>query len=252
MVINAPNAATQSVVELALGYLLSSARDIGVADRALREGQWIKSQLTGSELFRKRIGFLGFGRIGQKLGEVCLALGMELHGYDPFLPDDVFARQKCQRHTTPESLFKTCTHISIHCNLTSTTRDMVDAGLIESMPQTASDGTKCGNFIVNCARGGIVNEKDALEALRSGKLSGLALDVFEFEPTNKADSIEKFFSTTGELLKEKNFIGTPHIGSSTKETQSRVGVEIVSAFVGAIFGSPPRGNVMNPEVVLKP
>lgn len=248
LVINAPNAATLSVAELALGHLFACTRDLCLADRSLREGKWIKSDLSGAELSKKRIGFLGFGRIGQKLGELCSLLGMELHAFDPYVPDDVFARMKCTRHLSPDSLFKACTHISIHCNVTDETRNMVNAKMIAMMPQVSADGTKCGNFIVNCARGAIVNEKDALEALKSGKLSGLALDVFECEPTNDPKSVENFFATTGDLLKEKNFHGTPHIGASTKEAQGRVGEEIVAAFIATMYGNAPRGNIVNPEV----
>ena len=237
MVVNSPLSATNSVVELALAHLLSQARMIPRADRALRDGKWLKAELTGHELAGKNLGFIGFGRIGQALGKVAKAIGMNIHVYDPFLPDHVVQALGATRHETPADVFRACTHITIHAFLSPQTRHMVNGNLIGLMPGVAPDGTKCGNHIVNCGRGGIVDEEAAAAALKSGKLTSLALDVFENEPVGASP-----------LLQCDNFQGTPHVGASTVEAQNRVGAEIAGAVLEALDGSPPPGNLVNKGV----
>jgi phosphoserine aminotransferase len=237
MVVNSPLSATNSVVELALAHLLSQARMIPRADRALREGKWLKSELTGHELAGKNLGFIGFGRIGQALGKVAKAIGMNIHVYDPFLPEHVVKALGATRHETPADVFRACTHITIHAFLSPQTKNMVNADLIGLMPGVGPDGTKCGNHIVNCGRGGIVDEVAAAAALKAGKLTSLALDVFETEPCGASP-----------LLQCDNFQGTPHIGASTVEAQNRVGAEIAGAVLEALDGSPPPGNLVNKAV----
>lgn len=237
MVVNSPLSATNSVVELALAHLLSQARMIARADRTIRDGKWLKNELVGHELAGKNLGFIGFGRIGQALGRVAKALGMSIHVYDPFLPDSVVQGFGATRHATPLDVFRACTHITIHAFLSPQTKNMVNADLIGAMPGVAPDGTKCGNHIVNCGRGGIVDEASAAAALKSGQLKSLALDVFETEPVGKSP-----------LLECESFQGTPHIGASTIEAQNRVGAEIAEAVVAALDGSAPGGNLVNKAV----
>lgn len=237
MVVNSPLSATNSVVELALGHLLAQARQITRADRTLRDGKWLKNELVGHELAGKNLGFIGFGRIGQALGRVALALGMNIHVYDPFLPDSVLANFNATRHATVQDVFRACTHITIHAFLSPQTRHMVNTEMIGLMPGVAPDGTKCGNHIVNCGRGGIIDEEAAAAALKSGKLNSLALDVFEVEPCGKSP-----------LFESDRFQASPHIGASTIEAQNRVGAEIAGAVIAALDGSPPAGNLVNKDV----
>mmetsp|Transcript_10993 Transcript_10993/g.25756 ORF Transcript_10993/g.25756 Transcript_10993/m.25756 type:complete len:718 (+) Transcript_10993:115-2268(+) len=237
MVVNSPLSATNSVVELALAHLLSQARFIPRADRAMREGKWPKSELVGHELAGKNLGFIGFGRIGQSLGKVARAIGMNIHVYDPFLPDAVVQQFGATRHATPLDVFRACTHITIHAFLSPQTRHMVNRDLIGAMPGVAPDGTKCGNHVVNCGRGGIIDEAAAAEMLKSGQLRSLALDVFETEPVGKTP-----------LFESANFQGTPHIGASTIEAQNRVGAEIAGAVLAALDGAAPPGNLVNKAV----
>ena len=225
-VVNAPRASTQSVVELTVGHLLSSLRFIPRADRSLRSGDWAKKQLKGTELYGKRLGLIGFGRIAQGVAAVARAFGMEVHSYDPYLPLSIAKKAGVTMHKNVDNLFKLCTHISVHCNLTEETHHLINQKRIKMMPGVDPFNLACGNHIVNCARGGIVDEDAALEALESGQLSSLALDVFEHEPVDPSSP----------LLQHQNFHGTPHIGAATIEAQRRVGLDIVDAVLTVLDG----------------
>ena len=228
MVVNAPNASTQSVVELAIGHLLSSLRHIPKSDRGMREGKWEKKQMKGTELSGKCLGLIGFGRIAQGEARVAKSLGMEIHTYDPYLPPKVAKAQGAYLHKKVDSLFKTCTHISIHCNLTEETHHLVNKKRMGMMPGKKG-GIVCGNHIVNCARGGIVDEEALLEALENGIITSAALDVFEVEPLPEGYA----------LIQHENFHGTPHIGAATLEAQHRVGIDIAKAVIAALSGEKP-------------
>ena len=225
-VVNAPRASTQSVVELTIAHLLGSLRFIPRADRSLRSGKWAKKELKGTELFGKRLGLIGFGRIAQGVAKVAQAFGMDVHSYDPYLPLSVAKKAGVTMHKNVDNLFKTCTHISVHCNLTDETHHLINQKRISMMPGVDPFNLKCGNHIVNCARGGIVDEDAALEALNSGQLTSLALDVFEHEPVDSSSL----------LLQHTNFHGTPHIGAATIEAQRRVGLDIVEAVLTVLRG----------------
>ena len=228
MVVNAPNASTQSVVELTIGHLLSSLRHIPKSDRSMRAGKWEKKEMRGTELSGKCLGLIGFGRIAQGVAKVANSLGMEIHTYDPYLPPKVAKSQGAYLHKTVDSLFKTCTHISVHCNLSEETHHLVNKKRMQMMPGKKS-GIVCGNHIVNCARGGIVDEDALLEALENGTITSAALDVFEVEPV----------PTDYSLIKHENFHGTPHIGAATMEAQDRVGIDIAKAVNLALKGKKP-------------
>lgn len=237
LVCNTPGSSTQSVVELTIGHLLASTRHIPKADRDLRNGEWTKKALKGTELSGKRIGFIGFGRIAQGVGRVAGAIGMELHAYDPYLPNEVALEQNCQLHSDVEDVFRKCTHIAIHCNLTDETHHLVNEHTLSLMPGIGADGIVCGNHLVSCARGGIINEDDALKALENGILSSCALDVFENEP-----------ETTHPILNHPNFHGTPHIGAATHEAQARIGFEMANLLIAFFNGDTPK-SVVNKTVL---
>ncbi len=237
-VVNAPRASTQSVVELTIGHLLGSLRFIPRADRSLRSGEWAKKELKGTELFGKRLGLIGFGRIAQGVARVAQAFGMEVHSYDPYLPLSVAKKAGVNMHKNVDNLFKTCTHISIHCNLTEETHHLINEKRIEMMPGVDPFNLKCGNHIVNCARGGIVDEDAAFAALNSGQLASLALDVFEYEPVDPSSA----------LLQHQNFHGTPHIGAATIEAQRRVGLDIVDAVLVVLDGGMAETTVNRKDI----
>ena len=225
-VVNAPLASTQSVVELTIAHLLSSIRHLSKSDRGLRLGKWEKKAMVGTELSGKSLGLIGFGRIAQGVGMVAQAMGMEVHTYDPYLPPKVAKNQSTRLHKDVDTLFKSCTHISVHCNLTDETHHLVNYERMKLMPGKSRLGLKCGNHIVNCARGGIVDEEGLFQALEEGIISSAALDVFEQEPV---DSENK-------LLSHPDFHGTPHIGAATIEAQSRVGLDIAKNVMDSLTG----------------
>ena len=228
MVVNAPNASTQSVVELTIGHLLSSVRHIPKSDRSMRQNKWEKKAMKGTELSGKCLGLIGFGRIAQGVANVAKSLGMEIHTYDPYLPPKVAKAQGAYLHKKIDSLFKTCTHISIHCNLTEETHHLVNEKRMKMMPGKKG-GIVCGNHIINCARGGIVDEDALLEALEVGTIASAALDVFEIEPV----------PDSAPLIQHENFHGTPHIGAATLEAQHRVGIDIAQEVITALKGQKP-------------
>ena len=186
------------------------------SDRSMRDGKWEKKQFKGSELAGKNLGLVGFGSIAQGVGAIAQSLGMNVHAYDPYLPPKIAKNQNTRLHKSVDTLFSNCTHISIHCNLTDETHHLVNYNRISKMPGKSIDGIQCGNHVVNCARGGIVNENDVLKALNDGLLASAALDVFEEEPVPEGY----------ELCQHPNFHSTPHIGASTIEAQRRVGLDI--------------------------
>jgi len=232
-VVNAPLASTQSVVELTIAHLLASIRHISKSDRGLRLGKWEKKIMTGTELSGKSLGLIGFGRIAQGVGMVAQAMGMDVHTYDPYLPPKVARNQSTRLHKDVDDLFKSCTHISVHCNLTDETHHLVNYERMKLMPGKSRLGLKCGNHIVNCARGGIVDEDGLLQALDEGVISSAALDVFEHEPVDPEH----------ELLNHADFHGTPHIGAATIEAQSRVGTDIAKNVMDSLNGRAVKATV---------
>ena len=162
---------------------------------------------------------------------------MNLHAYDPYLPIEVAVEQQCVLHEDVEDVFRNCTHIAVHCNLTEETHHLVNSHTLSLMPSIGADGIECGNHLVSCARGGIVNEDHVLEALENGTLSSCALDVFENEP-----------QTTHLLLQHPNFHGTPHIGAATLEAQARIGFEMANLLIDFFNGNTPK-SVVNRSVL---
>ena len=232
VVCNTPGASTRSVVELTIGHLIASARHIPKADRSLRLGGWGKKSLRGSELGGKRLGMIGFGRIARGVGEVAVSLGMELHAFDPYISQDTAKTHRCTVHEDVDEIFRLCTHISVHCNLSEETHHLVNSDRLALMGGVGADGTPCGNHIVNCARGGIVDEAAVLSALKSGQLSSAALDVFEVEPP-----------VGNPLLEHADFHGSPHIGAATLEAQNRVGEEMTALLIDYFNGKTPHSAV---------
>ena len=228
VVCNTPGASTNSVVELTIGHLIASTRFVARADRTLRTGDWAKKQLRGSELGGKRLGLVGFGRIAREVAVLARGMGMEVNAFDPYVSSEDAAELDCLMHDNLDSLFKACTHISVHCNLSQDTHHLVNSDRLAMMPGVGADGTVCGNYLVNCARGGIVDEAAVLDALNSGILSGASLDVFEDEP-----------AIGNALLQHERFHGSPHIGAATLEAQTRVGAEMVRLLSAFFDGNRP-------------
>jgi D-3-phosphoglycerate dehydrogenase len=207
---NTPSATTDTVAELALGLMFALARPIVKATTTLRKGEWAKKQLKGTELLGKTLGIIGCGRIGSALARKCHAIGMKIVGCDI-----VDIHEACVDQCEIDDVFTNADYISLHLPLTEGTKHIINAETIAKM--------KDGVFIINCARGGTIDEKALYEAIKSGKVKGAALDVWEEEPISHEYSKK--------LLELEEVIGSPHIGAQTAEGQERAGVQVAEAVI---------------------
>lgn len=199
-VINAVEGAVTAVAELVIGLMLSMAREIPRADREVRNGNWIKKELMGSELKGKYLGIIGLGNIGKRLGRLARALNMNIIGYDVIPIDDEFSKEVGIMKADLDTLLSSADYVSLHVPLLDSTHHMINAEKLKMMKNTAS--------IINTSRGGVIDEEALYNSLKEGNLAGAALDVFEAEP-----------ATENKLITLPNFIATPHIGAQTKEAQ---------------------------------
>jgi len=199
-VINAVEGAITAVAELVIGLMLSMAREIPRADREIRNGNWIKKELMGSELKGKYLGIVGLGNIGKRLGRLARALNMNIIGYDVTPIDDEFSKEVGLMKADLDTLLSSADYVSFHVPLLDSTRHMINAEKLKMMKNTAR--------IINTARGGVIDEEALYNSLKDGSLAGAALDVFEVEP-----------ATGNKLITLPNFVATPHMGAQTKEAQ---------------------------------
>jgi len=199
-VINAVEGAITAVAELVIGLMISMAREIPRADREIRNGNWIKKELMGSELKGKYLGIVGLGNIGKRLGRLARALNMNIIGYDVIPIDDEFSKEVGLMKADLDTLLSSADYVSFHVPLLDSTRHMINAEKLKMMKNTAR--------IINTSRGGVIDEEALYNSLKDGSLAGAALDVFEVEP-----------ATENNLITLPNFIATPHIGAQTKEAQ---------------------------------
>ena len=199
-VINAVEGAITAVAELVIGLMLSMAREIPRADREIRNGNWIKKELMGSELKGKYLGIVGLGNIGKRLGRLARALNMNIIGYDVIPIDDEFSKEVGLMKADLDTLLSSADYVSLHVPLLDSTHHMINAEKLKMMKNTAC--------IVNTSRGGVIDEEALYNSLKEGNIAGAALDVFEVEP-----------ATGNKLTTLPNFIATPHIGAQTKEAQ---------------------------------
>ena len=199
-VLNAVEGAITAVAELVIGLMLSMAREIPRADREVRNGNWIKKELMGTELKGKYLGIVGLGNIGKRLGRLARALNMNIIGYDVVPIDDEFSKEVGLMKADLDTLLSSADYVSFHVPLLDSTRHMINGEKLKLMKKTAR--------IINTARGGVINEEDLYNSLKDGDLAGAALDVFEVEP-----------ATGNKLTTLPNFVATPHMGAQTKEAQ---------------------------------
>lgn len=205
-VLNTPRANSAAVAELVLGLMFALARHITVADATMKAGRWEKKALEGTEIAGKTLGLIGFGRIGQILAQKAVALGMNVLAYDPY----VTIAMDGVRAATVEEILKSADFISLHVPVTPETKNMIGAAQLAMMKPTA--------YLINAARGGVVDEAALYEALVNKQIAGAALDVFTEEPP-KAEALLK-------LIALPNVVATPHLGASTVEALARVGGEV--------------------------
>lgn len=214
-VINAPAGNTVSAAELTLALMLAMVRSVPAADASVRAGEWARSRFKGSELRGRTLGLVGAGRIGGEVATRCRAFGMRVLAHDPYLTDERAESLRVERSTL-DRIIEEADVFSFHVPLTDDTRGMIDAGVFSRM--------KKGAYVVNVARGGVVDEDALVDALRSGQLAGAALDVFATEPL-PADS---------PLRDAPNLVLTPHLGASTEEAQELVAQEIAEGVRAAL------------------
>ena len=216
-VINAVEGAMNAVAELVLGLMLTLARQTARGDRAIRNGQWLKKELKGTELRGKYLGIIGLGNIGKRLGRLAHSLNMNIIGFDVVPIDEEFAKEVGLMKADLNTLLQSSDYISIHVPLLDSTYHLLDAQKMSTMKKTAK--------IINTSRGGVVDEDALYDALKSGTLGGAALDVFEKEP-----------AIGTKLAELENVILTPHIGAQTKEAQSLAANVIAEKIVQILRG----------------
>ncbi len=208
VVMNSPGASAVSVAELTLGLMLSMARHIPRADQSTRAGKWEKKDLQGTELFGKTLGIVGLGRIGTEVAKRAAAFGMAIVGVDPYI-SPARAHELGIRLASLDDVFATADYLSLHVGLSHQTLRLLNAPAFAKM--------KAGVRIVNCARGELIDDAALAEALRSGIVAAVALDVFTEEPPKN-----------NPLLTMANVVATPHLGASTKEGQEATGIQIAN------------------------
>lgn len=204
-VFNTPKASSVSVAELTIGHMLCISRFINTANVTMLEGKWEKKKYKGTEIYGKTLGLIGFGRIAREVAKRANALGMNVIYYDIAGKCEEYEEFKC---CTLEYLLNNSDFISVHIPFNK------DRGAL--LKEEEFNIMKDGVYIINCARGGVIEEEALLKALNNGKVTAAALDVFENEPKPKK-----------ELINHERVSVTPHIGASTKEAQIRIGEEIV-------------------------
>lgn len=217
IVANAPQSNIVSAAEHAIALLLSQARRIPEADKSLKSGEWKRSKLEGVEIYDKTIGIVGLGRIGSLVASRAKGLGMKVVAFDPYVARDKFDDLNVDMVADLDDLLKVADFISIHLPKTPETKGIIGAAQFKKM----KDGVR----IVNAARGGIVDEKALYEALKSGKVAGAALDVFENEPPKGSP-----------LFDLEQVVVTPHLGASTSEAQDKAGIMIAEQIIAGLKG----------------
>lgn len=229
VVMNTPGGNTIATAELAFTHLLCSARPIPQAHGSMTAGEWNKKAFQGSELFQKTLGILGLGRIGTEVAKRAQSFGMRVLAYDPYLTTSRAEDLEVEKADL-NKLFAEADFITVHMPKTPDTENLLN--------QAAFGQMKDGVRIVNCARGGLVNEADLAEALQSGKVAAAGLDVFAKEPLS-ADS---------PLRECQRLVMTPHLGASTAEAQENVGLEVAECVLEALRGGWVRNAVNAPSI----
>ncbi len=223
-VANAPAGNSISTAELTFGMILSLARHIPQSSAAMSKGNWEKKKFKGTELAGKTLGIIGLGRVGREVAKMAQCFRMKVIGFDPYLSKEIMAELGIVPATL-ETLFKTSDFITVHTTLTKETENLISLNEMKTMKPTVR--------LINCARGGIINEADLAHALKEKMIAGAALDVFTSEPFEKP------------IFRElENCITTPHLGASTSEAQEAVAIEAANVVKGFLTDGT-RLNVVN-------
>ena len=219
IVLNAPEGNTIAATEHTVAMMLSMARNIPQAHSSVQNGEWKRNQFVGVEMRGKTLGVIGLGRIGSGVAKRAIAFDMKVIGYDPYVNEER-AKTMGIEVVSLEEIYANADFISVHMPLTAQTKDLINSETISKM--------KDGVYLVNCARGGIINEADLAEAVKAGKVAGAAIDVFPKEP----------IEPNSPLLGVDKIVLTPHLGASTVEAQIGVSVDVAYGIVAALKGEP--------------
>lgn len=211
IVMNTPDANATTTAELAIAHMFSLSRNLPIANQSVRDGKWERSKLVGAEITHKTLAILGFGTIGRIVAQRGNGLGMRVIAYDPFVAPEIFENYAAEM-VDLETLVKQADYLTLHCPLLEKTRNVIGRDQLAMMKKSAR--------LINCARGGLVDEAALYDALKEGRIAGAALDVYEQEPPKDSP-----------LLGLSNVVFTPHLGASTKEAQVAVSVEIARQVV---------------------
>lgn len=228
MVVNAPESASITVAEHTMGIIFALARKISLADKSIKEGKWEKNKFKGVELFGKTLGIVGMGRIGTQVAARFKGFEMKILAYDPYITEEN-APKLGVTLVDLDTLLKESDIVTIHVPLTPETRHFIAHRELRLMKETA--------FLINCARGGIVDEQELYAALSEGKIAGAGLDVFENEPPKHSP-----------LLNLDNVVATPHIGASTLEAQENAAIIVAEEIKKVENGESPQ-NLINMPVL---
>ena len=231
-VVNSPTGSTASVAELAIAHMLSLSRHLVRADNTMKKGEWAKKQLKGFELFNKTLGLVGSGNIAQHVAKIARGFGMNILVYSPHCTDEKAERMGGKR-VDLEELLKNSDYVSLHIPHTQDTHHLINKEKLLLMKNTA--------YLINCARGGVVDEKALYEVLSEKRIAGAAIDVFEEEPP----------SSDNPLLKLDNVVLSPHIGAATKEGQIRAGVICAEQVIKVLNGEEPDYWVNREKMLVK-
>ena len=233
VVMNTPEANAITTAEHTITLMLSLARRIPEAHASLKEGKWERSKFKGIEIYGKTLGCIGLGNIGKLVAERAMGLKMNVIAYDPFLTQEA-AEKLGVELVSIDDLLARADIITMHTPLTAETKDLINKDSFEK--------TKPGVIIINCARGGVINEEDITEAVKEGKIAGAAFDVFTSEPVEQDNPI---------LTIDENIVMTPHLGASTAEAQTKVGLAIAEQIVDFLVNGVVNNAVNMPSVSLE-
>lgn len=228
VVVNSPEGNTIAAAEHALAMMLSLSRHIPEANLAVKNSQWDRKRFIGTEVYKKTLGVVGLGKIGSHVATVARAMGMKLLAYDPFISMERADQLGC-RLVDMDLLLRESDYITLHIPKTSETTHLINAQALAKMKPMAR--------IINCARGGIIDEEALYEALKAGKIAGAALDVFESEPLGGDSQLRSL---------GKEIILTPHLGASTAEAQINVAIDVAEQIRDVLLGLPARSAVNIP------
>ncbi|AGY57178.1 phosphoglycerate dehydrogenase [Gloeobacter kilaueensis] len=234
LVVNSPEGNTIAAAEHAIALMMALSRHISEANVSLKAGKWKRSQFIGVEVYKKTIGIVGLGRIGSHVARVARALGMQIVAYDPYISAER-AQQLGARLVDLEQLFHEADYITLHVPRTPETTHLINERTLGLMKPSVR--------IINCARGGLIDEQAIYSALKEGRIAGAALDVFENEPLGESD-----LRSLG-----REVILTPHLGASTEEAQTNVAIDVAEQIRDVLLGLPARSAVnipgLRPEVM---